>query len=77
MRVENLVTVVFTQDELLEAMVGLLSCEVNDLVAGTPEHTKRERIFNHLQDEKTYTRVEMHDNEYHLISDGETLAEEF
>jgi len=75
MIVENLVTIVFTQDEVIEAMKALMSCKMNDLVAGTPEHTRRENILAHLHD--TTSRIEVEEDRYQLMIDGVASSEEF
>jgi len=51
MQVESLVSVSFTEEELKEALLLMLQCEMNDTVYGTPEHTSKQEIIEHIQSE--------------------------
>lgn len=51
MQVESLVSVSFAEEELKEALLMMLECEMNDTVYGTPEHTSKKQIIEHIRNE--------------------------
>ena len=75
MKVENLVSIVFTEDEVIEGMKLLMQCEMNDCVSGTPEHDRKENLINHLHN--TTARVELDEGKFMLLMDGIAKTEEF
>lgn len=49
MKVDSLINLVFSEDEVREALVLLMDCKRNDLLHTDPEHKRLSRIINHVQ----------------------------
>ena len=76
MQVDSLITVKFTEAELKESLLISLECEMNSLIVGTPEHTRRKKIINHIKNE-THVIMEWVDDVFYLSPDGIVMTEEF
>ena len=50
MKVENLISICFTEKEVKESLLMLLEYSLNDLVPTTPEYNRLEKIIDHVRD---------------------------
>lgn len=75
MKVESLIGVTFTEDEVKEGLLCLLECELNDTVCNTPEYQRRKALIDHIKN--TYTRIELEEGKFQLLADGIATVEDF
>lgn len=75
MKVENLISVVFTEEELKEALICFMEFDLNDTTPGTPEYEKRSSIIEHAR--KSTVAMEWNDGKFYLCIDGVASTENF
>lgn len=74
MRLDKLITVVFTHEELKEALIGLLDCDRNELLFSDPKHVQLSEIIDHAKD--STVDMEWIDGEFFMSIDGVIQKEE-
>lgn len=68
MKLEKMMNVRFTQEEVIEALLGELDCERNDLVYGAERHTTISNIIERARENTM--GIDFVDGEFVLMIDG-------
>lgn len=74
MRLDSLVQVVFSEQEVKEALLLRLDLEANDLVEGSPENKRIRQLIKHIESETGC--LEWEGNNLILLADGIAFSEE-
>lgn len=68
MKLETMISVRFTQEEVIEALLGHLDCERNDAVYGAERHTTISNIIERARENTM--GIDFVDGEFVLMIDG-------
>lgn len=68
MKVDNCISVSFTEEELKDALIIKIECALSDLVPGTSEFDRLENLIEHLKNNECI--MEWYEGEFVLTSDG-------
>lgn len=74
MKVENLVGITFNEEEVKEALLMLMDCEMNDLLHTDPKHQRLSKLINHVRN--NISSLDWVDSDMYMSLDGVCDTEE-